>query len=52
VGASANVVAVGIAERRGEAIGFWGFSRIGAPFALVSLVVASLYLWLRYFAGG
>ena len=50
VGASANVVAVGIAERRGEPIGFWGFTRIGAPFALVSLVVASLYVWLRYFA--
>ena len=32
-------------------IGFWGFTRIGAPFALVSLIVASLYLWLRYFAG-
>ena len=50
VGASANVVAVGIAERRGERIGFWGFTRIGAPFALVSLIVASLYIWLRYFA--
>ncbi|MDQ3693904.1 MAG: ArsB/NhaD family transporter [Chloroflexota bacterium] len=50
VGASANVVAVGIAERRGEPIGFWGFTRVGLPFALVSLVVASLYVWLRYFA--
>ena len=50
VGASANVVAVGIADRRGEHIGFWGFTRIGAPFALVSLLVASLYVWLRYFA--
>ena len=50
VGASANVVAVGIAERRGEHIGFWGFTRTGAPFALVSLVVASLYVWLRYLA--
>lgn len=50
VGASANVVAVGIAERRGEPIGFWGFTRIGAPFALVSLIVASVYVWLRYFA--
>jgi len=50
VGASANVVAVGIAERRGDRIGFWGFTRIGAPFALVSMVVASVYLWLRYFA--
>jgi Na+/H+ antiporter NhaD/arsenite permease-like protein len=50
VGASANVVAVGIAERRHERIGFWGFTRVGAPFAFVSLVVASLYVWLRYLA--
>lgn len=49
VGASANVVAVGIAERRGDHVGFWGFTRIGLPFALGSLVVASLYVWLRYF---
>ncbi len=50
VGASANVVMVGIAERNGDHIGFWGFTRIGAPFAVVSLIVASVYLWLRYFA--
>jgi Na+/H+ antiporter NhaD/arsenite permease-like protein len=50
VGASANVVAVGIAERRDEPIGFWGFTRIGAPFAFGSLIVASIYLWLRYLA--
>ncbi|HET7055217.1 MAG TPA: ArsB/NhaD family transporter [Thermomicrobiales bacterium] len=50
VGASANVVAVGIAERRGEPIGFWGFTKIGAPVAVLSLLVSSLYIWLRYFA--
>ena len=49
VGASANVVAVGIAERRKQAIGFWGFTRVGAPFAVMSLVVSSVYVWLRYF---
>ena len=49
VGASANVVAVGIAERRGDNVGFWGFTRIGLPFALGSLLVASIYVWLRYF---
>ncbi len=48
VGASANVVAVGIAERRGEHIGFWGFTRVGLPFALMTLVFASFYVWLRY----
>jgi Na+/H+ antiporter NhaD/arsenite permease-like protein len=49
VGASANVVAVGIAERRGDPIGFWGFTRVGFPIMVVSLVVASVYVWLRYF---
>jgi Na+/H+ antiporter NhaD/arsenite permease-like protein len=48
VGASANVVAVGMADRRGEHIGFWGFTRIGLPFMLMTLLVSSLYLWLRY----
>jgi Na+/H+ antiporter NhaD/arsenite permease-like protein len=51
VGASANVVAVGIAERRGDHIGFWGFTRVGLPFAVGSLVIASVYVWLRYLAG-
>jgi Na+/H+ antiporter NhaD/arsenite permease-like protein len=48
VGASANVVAVGIAERQGDHIGFWGFTRVALPFAMMSLIVASLYVWLRF----
>jgi len=48
IGASANVVAVGIAERRNESIGFWGFTRVGLPFTLLTLVVSSGYLWVRY----
>jgi Na+/H+ antiporter NhaD/arsenite permease-like protein len=50
VGASANVVAAGIADRRNEPIGFWGFTRVGLPFTLMTLVMASIYLWLRYLA--
>jgi Na+/H+ antiporter NhaD/arsenite permease-like protein len=50
VGASANVVAVGIAERRDQPIGFWGFTKVGAPFAVMSLIMASAYIWLRYYA--
>jgi Na+/H+ antiporter NhaD/arsenite permease-like protein len=49
VGASANVVAVRIAERRGECI---GFTRVGLPLALVSLVVSSCYDCLRNLADG
>lgn len=48
IGASANVVGVSIAERQGRHIGFWGFTRVGLPVALGSLVVASVYIWLRY----
>lgn len=50
VGASANVVAAGIADRRNEPITFWGFTRVGLPFTLLTLVVASIYVWLRYLA--
>jgi Na+/H+ antiporter NhaD/arsenite permease-like protein len=50
VGASANVVAVGIADRRDYPIGFLGFTRFGLPFALASLIASSVYLWLRYLA--
>ena len=48
IGASANVVGVSIAERHGRHIGFWGFTRVGLPVALGSLVVATIYVWLRY----
>lgn len=50
VGASANIVAAGIAERRNEPITFWSFTRVGLPFTLLTLVIASLYVWLRYLA--
>lgn len=51
VGASANVVGVAIAERQGQHIGFWGFTRVGLPVALGSLIVATIYVWLRYLRG-
>ena len=50
VGASANVVVLGIAERSGHRISFWRFTRYGALVAAVTLVLAGLYVWLRYFA--
>ena len=48
VAASANVVVAGAAARRGEKITFWGFTKVGLPITLLSLVVASAYLYLRY----
>lgn len=49
VGASANVVVAQIASRNRYKITFWQFTRYGFPFMLMSLVLSSIYLWLRYF---
>lgn len=50
VGASANVVAMGLAERNGTPISFWTFTRYGLVVTALSGVLAVPYLWLRYFA--
>lgn len=50
VGASANVVVLGMAARYGSPISFWEFTRKGLVVVLVSAVVSSAYLWLRYLA--
>lgn len=48
IGASANVVVTGIAKREGHEISFWEFTRYGAVVALVTLLIATPYLLLRY----
>lgn len=52
VGASANVVMLGIARRAGNPITFWEFTRKGIVVTAVSVACAALYLWLRYFVFG
>ena len=49
VGASANVVMLGIARREDNPISFWEFTRKGALVTAVSIALAAIYLWLRYF---
>jgi Na+/H+ antiporter NhaD/arsenite permease-like protein len=49
VGASANVVMLGIARRADNPISFWEFTRKGVLITVVSIVLSALYLWLRYF---
>ena len=48
IGASANVVVLGIAERNGHPIGFWRFTRYGLIVTAIMLAVCVPYLWLRY----
>lgn len=50
VGASANVVIIGIAARNGHPISFWRFTKYGLVVTVVTVAIAWLYLWLRYFA--
>jgi len=47
IGAASNVIVVDVAERRfGVTIGFWEFTRIGAPLALAQLVSVGAWLAL------
>jgi Na+/H+ antiporter NhaD/arsenite permease-like protein len=48
VGASANVVVASLAERSGHPIGFRTFLGYGVITTLMSLILASLYVWVRY----
>jgi Na+/H+ antiporter NhaD/arsenite permease-like protein len=49
VGASANVVVLGLAASAGQPISFWTFTKYGLVVAGVTVAMAMLYLWLRYF---
>ena len=49
IGASANVVALGLAERSGFKIRFTQFLRYGLPTVAVTMSISIVYLWLRYF---
>jgi Na+/H+ antiporter NhaD/arsenite permease-like protein len=49
VGASANVVILGIARRADSPISFWEFTRKGAVVTMVSVGLSAAYLWVRYF---
>lgn len=48
LGSAPNIVAVGLCDRAGYRMSFVDFLRVGAPITFVTLVIASLWLWLRY----
>jgi Na+/H+ antiporter NhaD/arsenite permease-like protein len=50
IGASANVVIASLADRAGHPITFGAFLRYGVVVTLVSLLIATAYVWLRYLA--
>jgi Na+/H+ antiporter NhaD/arsenite permease-like protein len=48
VAASANVYVIGVAERAGYKVTFVQFLRYSVLVTMVSLVIATVYVWLRY----
>jgi Na+/H+ antiporter NhaD/arsenite permease-like protein len=49
IGASANLAVAGIAQRDGVRFDFLTYTKYAAPLTLVSLAIAQIYIWLRYF---
>ena len=48
VGASANVVVANMAAREGHPITFWQFLRYGTAVVVMSMVISTAYLYIRY----
>lgn len=48
VGASANLIVAGFAERAGHRIRFLPFMLMAFPMMLISIVISSAYVYLRY----
>ena len=48
VGASANIVVANLAERDGHLISFMQFLRYGSIVVVMSLVISTAYMWVRY----
>jgi len=46
VGASANIVAVGLLKKEGYPISFWTFVKIGLPFTIAATIGGAVFIWL------
>jgi len=46
IGASANIVAVGLLKKEGYPISFWTFIKIGLPFTLATTLGGAVFIWL------
>lgn len=52
IGASANVIVVGMAEKAGKRITFVRFLGYGVPIMILTVFIAMIYVWLRYYVLG
>jgi len=49
IGASANVIVVGLADKAGHRISFGRFLLYGMPLMVESVLICTVYVWLRYY---
>lgn len=49
IGASANVIVVGMSEKLGKRISFGKFMLYGMPLMIMTVVISTFYVWLRYY---
>ncbi len=49
IGSSAGVIVAGVSEKQGYKIDFVHFMKLSFPMMLLSLVISSIYLYLKYF---
>ncbi len=49
IGASANVIVVGMSEKAGHKITFLRFMKYGVPVMFLTVALSSVYLYLRYY---
>jgi Na+/H+ antiporter NhaD/arsenite permease-like protein len=48
IGASANVVVASMAAQRGKQISFLGFMKVAFPVMILTIIISSVYIWVRY----
>lgn len=48
VGASANVIVSGMAEKEGHKIGFFEYMKIAVPMTVIALIISTVYVYVRY----
>lgn len=48
VGASANIVAMGILKKNGSEPSFWDFVKIGLPFTIITVFAATALVWVVF----
>jgi len=48
VGASANLVVSGMAEKEGHKIGFVEYMKIALPLTMVAMIISTIYIYWRY----